>query len=435
MLPSRRLILLVAAAAPIFLAGAIAPPFTAIGVLYLVALAGYAALDALLLPRRRHIGVRRVFPERLSLAAPTQVAWEVTSRLRRPARVELAEVLPLHLEADPASCACALGAGGEARPTARLTGNRRGKYLLAAIDVRVLPAGGLWHRQFRLDLPGEVHVYPNLVNLKRYELLVRRGQLQEGIARLRQVGPGTDFESLRSYTADDEMARIDWKATARQSRLIVRNYQPEREQNVLVALDAGRATAGEFGGISRLDYFVNAALMLAYVVLRQGDWFSLVAFSDHVHSYLPPLRHLKNINQVARALYAVQPRLVESDYGGACRFLSLRSRKRSLVCLMSDVIDRDGSDVLIAYMARFARYHLPLAVVLADPDLHRLARQPLAETDDVFAKAVGIDVLAAREEALAAMRHYGVMVLEADPLALTPHLIGRYLTIKRTRRL
>ena len=435
MLPSRRLILLVAAAAPIFLAGAIAPPFTAIGVLYLVALAGYATLDALRLPRRRHVGVRRVFPERLSLAAPTQVAWEVTSRLRRPARVELAEVLPLHLEADPASCACALGAGGEARPTARLTGNRRGKYLLAAIDVRVLPAGGLWHRQFRLDLPGEVHVYPNLVNLKRYELLVRRGQLQEGIARLRQVGPGTDFESLRSYTADDEMARIDWKATARQSRLIVRNYQPEREQNVLVALDAGRATAGEFGGISRLDYFVNAALMLAYVVLRQGDWFSLVAFSDHVHSYLPPLRHLKNINQVARALYAVQPRLVESDYDGACRFLGLKNRKRSLLCLMTDVIDRQASDVLLGYLARFARYHLPLAVTLSNPELQQAAHRPLAACDDPYRQAVALDVLAAREEALLAMRRKGVSVLDVPPNRLTPELLNRYTAIKARRRL
>jgi len=435
MLPSRRLILLVAAAAPMFLAGAIAEPFLAIGVLYLAALAAYALLDAALLPRRQQIGVEREFPERLSLAAPTEVAWRVTSHLLRPARVELAERLPLHLEADPPACACALGSHGEARLTARLTGSRRGKYVLPGPDVRVLPAGGLWYRQFRLDLPGEVHVFPNLVSLKRYELLVRRGQLQEGIARLRQVGRGTDFESLRSYTTDDEMGRIDWKATARQGRLIVRNYQPEREQNVLVAIDAGRATAGEFGGLSRLDTFVNAALMLAYVVLRQGDWFSLVTFSDHIHSYLPPLRHVRNIHRVAKALYAVQPHLAESDYGQACRFLSLKSRKRSLVCLMTDVIDRDASDVIIAYMARFARYHLPLAVVLADPDLHRLARQPLAETDDVFAKAVGIDVLNARDEALTAMRHYGVLVLEADPHALTPQLIGRYLTIKRTRRL
>lgn len=231
------------------------------------------------------------------------------------------------------------------------------------------------------------------------------------------------------------MARIDWKATARRGQLFVRNYQPHRQQSVLVALDVGRATAGEFEGLSRLDYLVNAAMLLSYVCLRQGDWFSLVAFSDRIESYLPPIRRLGNIDRVARALYELQPRLVESDYAAACRFMGLKNRKRSLICLMTNVVDRHASGVILAYMARFARHHLPLAVTLANPAVTAVAEQPIAESRDPYSKAAALDVVMARSEALTEMRRNGVDVLDVTPKQLTPELINRYLTIKWTRRL
>jgi uncharacterized protein (DUF58 family) len=204
---------------------------------------------------------------------------------------------------------------------------------------------------------------------------------------------------------------------------------------VLVAIDVGRATAGEFEGMSRLDYFVNAALMLAYVALRQGDWFSLVAFSDRIESYLPPVRNVKNVERVAMALHELKPRLVESDYGAACGFLGLKSRKRSLMCLMTDIIDQQASDVIIAYMAQFAGRHLPLVVTLYDTEVNAMAELPLNKTEDLYSKAVAIDFTAARQEALATMRRHGVGVLDVAPPSLTPDLINRYLLIKATRRL
>ncbi len=436
MLPSRRLVILVALAAPLFFLGAAEPVFVTVAAFYLAMLGLYATLDALLLPRRRRLVVRRIVPERLSLGAPARIEIEIENRARRPMQIRLAEDLPPDMEAEPHTVGGSFDAGATGRLEYRLTPKKRGRYVLDALDVRLLPVGGLWHRQMRLGVATEVHVFPNLVNLKRYELLIRRGMLsQQGLARMRRIGQGTEFESLRRYAHGDAMGRVDWKATAKRRRLIVRNYQPEREQSVLVALDVGRATAGEFAGISRLDYMVNAALMLAYAALRQGDWFSLVAFSDRIESYLAPTRGVKTVERVARALYRLQPRLVESDYGAACRFLSLKNRKRSLICLMTDVIDRDASDVIIGYMARFARWHLPLAVTLANPEVRRVGGELLALAPDPYRKAAALDVLAAREEALAAMRHHGVGVLDVEPPELTPELINRYLLIKSTRRL
>lgn len=436
MLPSPRLVILVAAAAPLLVGAAVFPPLAVAALLYGAALALYVLFDALVLPRKADIRVVRHVPERVSLGVPTRIGLEVTNGGRRPVEIRVAEDLPEGLETDPPHVAGLFEAGATGTLEYRLTARQRGRYRLGAVDVRVLPRLSLVYRQFRVPLEADVHVFPNLVNLKRYELLLRRGATHEqGIARRRQIGQGSEFESLRPYVAGDAMARVDWKATAKRSRLTVKNFEPEREQSVLVAIDVGRATAGEFEGLSRLDYFVNAALMLAYAALRQGDWFSLVAFSDRIESYLPPVRHLKNIDRVARALYALEARRTESDYGAACRFLGLKNRKRSLICLMTDLLDRDASAVIIGHMARFARYHLPLAVTLADPPLRALAREPLARRGDPYAKALALDVLTARDEALASMRRHGVSVLDVEPSALTPDLINRYLLIKSAGRL
>ena len=436
MLPSRRLIILVAVAAPMFLAGAAYDAAHGLGVVYLVLLAAYAVADAIMLPRRARIRVEREVPGRISIGVGTRVAFTVRNGCRRPIDVELAEDLPATFTASPAQVESTLQPGAAASIEYRLTGTRRGAYRLSAVDVRVLPAMGLFHRQFRLELPAEVHVFPNLVNIKRYELLLRRGaSFEQGIARLRQIGQGTEFESLRPYTAGDELSRIDWKVTSKHARLIVKNCQTERQQSVLAAIDVGRATAGEFEGISRLDYYVNATLMLAYVALRQGDWFSLLAFSDRIESYLPPVRHVKSIDRVARALYELQSKLVEADYSAACQFIARKNRRRGLICLMTDVIDRDASGVIIEHMTRFERYHLPLAVTLSNPEVIAVAEAPLASRPDPYGKAVALDVLEAREEALAAMRSRGVDVLDASPHAVMPELINRYLLIKSRHRL
>ena len=427
---------MVMAAAPIFLAGSFYEPFQAVGAIYVLILGAFMLLDALMLPRRSRIRIERIVPQRISLSVPARIAFNVFNGAQRRAEIRLAEDLPEGFTALPCECAGTFGPGAEGTLEYRLTARRRGRYALSALDVRVLPAFGLFARQFRLNLPSPLDVYPNLVNTRRYELQLRRGlQSDQGVARMRQIGQGTEFESLRHYSAGDGMARVDWKATARRSTLIVRNYEPERHQSLLVAIDVGRATAGEFLGISRLDYFINAAVMLAYAALRQGDWFSLVAFSDRIESYLPPVRRLQSMERVARALYELEPRLVEADYGAACRFMGLKQRKRSLICLMTDVIDREASSVIIAYMARFARVHLPLAVTLADPEVREIAREPLSTCADVFSKAVALDALDAREEALMRMRAMGVSVLEANPGDLITEVLRRYLQIKAGRRL
>src|SRR5207244_4085979 len=170
-----------------------------------------------------------------------------------------------------------------------------------------------------------------------------------------QYGKGNMFESLRDYVVGDDPADIAWKATARRGRMTIRNFETERSQNVLLVLDCGRLMTTQVENMSRLDYCINACLLLTYVAMKQGDYIGLVAFSDKVERYVPPLRGRGALGRMNEALYTLSPSLSEPNYEQACRFLALRHRKRSLIVLFTDVIDKDASSMLLAYTARFAR--------------------------------------------------------------------------------
>ena len=436
MLPTLRLILLIAAAAPLFLGGAVYDFFTGIGVIYMGLLAVYTLLCIVTLPRPQDITIKRIVPERISIHYPTRILLEIENTGRKDLTVMIAEDFPEDIRVEPASLMVHVKAGRRKTVEYRLTAFKRGRYRLSGFFVRLLPNTRLLYRQFKRTRPADIKVFPNLMNIRRYELLTRRGYTpEEGMAPFKLARQGSEFESLRQYVPGDELSKVDWKASAKTGKLIVKNHEPERRQNIMVALDVGRATAGEFGEMSRVDYLVNATLMLAYISLKQKDWFSLVAFSDRIEMYLPPISGIKNVDRVAEALYELTPRLVESDYGAACQFIAAKNRKRSLLCLMTDIISKEASSVVIAYLSRFARYHLPVAVTLSNPEVIAVAHAPLFHCTDYYSKAVALDLIASRKEALTLMRRQGIGVLDTLPDKLTPELINRYLMIKSKKML
>ena len=186
--------------------------------------------------------------------------------------------------------------------------------------------------------------------------------------------------------------------------------------------------------LSRLDCAINATLLLSYVAMKQGDYIGLVGFSDRIETYVPPVKGRAALARMNEALYRLEARPRESNYEQVCKFLAVRHRKRSLIVILTDVIDREASAALLSYMAHFARYHLPLCGTLRNLEVERLAAAEPCDTADCFTKAVALKMLDRRAEALAHMRQSGVDVLDADPRQLTPQLLHRYLLLKQRKR-
>jgi uncharacterized protein (DUF58 family) len=434
LIPTRKLYLLLAAPLPVLF---LMPGQTATALLlgYNAAILLLVVLSVMFSARPGQILVQRRLPEHLSLGSVNQIGWQARNTSPWPVKFEMIEDVPESIvQEEP-------GASGVILPhsTAELRyGVRptlRGQYEFGDIYLRWRTQFGLLIRQRRIRGRDTVKVYPNVANLARYELAARRHRMAEiGLTPVKLRGRGNMFESLRDYVQGDDPVDLAWKASARHGRLITRNYETERSQNVFVVLDCGRLMAPLVDQLTRLDCAINASLLLSYVAMKQGDYIGLVAFSDRIESYVPPVKGRAAMCRMNEALYRLEARLRESNYEQVCKFLALRHRKRSLIVILTDVIDRNASATLLAYMARFARYHLPLCVTLRNLQLERLIAEMPRDVPDCFSKAVALDMLARRAEALAHMRRSGVDVLDVDPRQLTPQLLQRYLLLKSRKR-
>ncbi len=193
---------------------------------------------------------------------------------------------------------------------------------------------GMVERIRRIEAGAAVKVYPNLAHTTQFDLMARRGRLQQlGVRKTRLQGVGRDFESLRDYLPDDEMRRIDWKATARRGKLVSRQYEVEKSQAVIIVLDVGRTMLTEINGVQKLDYAIDAALLLAYVASVSDDMVGLLVFSDHVHTFLPPRRGRGQVFAILEHLYDARASLAEADYQSAFAYLQYTLAQARAHCL------------------------------------------------------------------------------------------------------
>jgi uncharacterized protein (DUF58 family) len=279
-------------------------------------------------------------------------------------------------------------------------------------------------------------VYPNLLAVRKYDLLTRRARLEEaGFRQTRRRGWGTEFESLREYVPDDEFRWIDWKATARRRRPISREYEVERNQTIVILLDAGRMMSAELAGLSKLDHAINAALMLGYVASLKDDSVGLIAFADDIQAYIPARRGRAHLSLMAEGLCHVQAVLREPDYGRAFAYLHTVARKRALVVVFTDLIDPEASERLLSQVAALYPHHLPLVVALSDTTVLGVARGVPQSAEEAYEKAVAEQLLTARDRALAVLKSRGALILDVPPDELSVQVVSRYLELKARGRL
>jgi len=290
------------------------------------------------------------------------------------------------------------------------------------------PLGLVW-REVRERRADPVRIQPGVLEMHRYRLLGIHHRLRlAGIRNIRQRGEGHSFESLREYVRGDDPRGIDWKATARHGDLMVRQYEAERSQNVILVIDAGRLMLQSLGDRERLDHALSAALLLADVAAVHGDRVGLFVFADRVQQFLPPRR--ASVPRIADALARVQPRMVEPNYPVAFAFLARQVIRRSLIVLFTDLIDAEASESLVTHVSRSAQRHLTLAVALRNPMLAARADAPATSEAEAYRRAAAEEMLQARARALATMRHAGVQVIDANPNALVTEVVNRYLDVK-----
>lgn len=431
MLPSRKLLFL--AVLGLVPAGLSTwwPPLFPAALAYLCACLGLMAASYRFGARPEQLSVRRVVAPRLSLGVRQPVQLRLRNRSRTSLRVAVLDTPPAGWEWDGLPVEVRLRPGEERTALYHVTPTARGRVALGDLHLRYEHAPGLVVRQVALPAREEVRVYPDLREIARYEALVRRSRLDElGIHRARVAGRGTEFERIRDYTPDDEYRQIDWKATARRHRPMSRVYELERSQNVFLVLDAGRMMAGRVGRLAKLDYAVNAALMLAHVALRRGDRVGLMIVSDGVDAYLPLGKGQTQFQRCLELLYGVEARLCHVDYRGALEQIATRCKRRSLIVFLTDLVDEDVSAELVTYMRLLRPTHLPLCVTLQDEPLVAASRAPCLAVEEMYQRMVALELLSERRRVLESLHRLGALAMDVPAAELTVALVNRYLELK-----
>lgn len=377
--------------------------------------------------------VVREAPPAFSVGRPLPVTyrWQNPSPLRLVVRVR--EVVPpLLTPASGRDRQLILPPGVETRDEQVFVPTHRGKAPGGLLHLRVRGPWGLAWRQGKRSLPWDVIVYPSL---KMAALRALPAQTQRrrdaGFRNIRRIGEGRLFESIKEWVPGDEMRTIDWKATARRGKLMSRQYEDERRQQVMMVIDAGRLLTAEIDGRPRLEAAIDAALDLAHSAVQHDDNIGLLVFADEILQFVPPTRGRRALRQVLDALAAVAGRLVEPNYPAAFAYLAARNRKRALTVLFTDVVDRTASDAFVAQAGSLRPRHLPLAVTLRDPGLERLATSRAVTVDDAFQRAAAEELLEARDAALADLRSHGVLVLDVLPDGAARAVVEQYERLKR----
>lgn len=311
-----------------------------------------------------------------------------------------------------------------------VTPRTRGDLALGPVAVRLDGPLGLCARQFTLPVTSAVRVFPDLTALTKDALELARANDDAARRVMRVRAEGREFESLREYRTGDDRRSIDWKATARRAKTMVRVHQPERNQQVLLLLDCGRHMAGEVDGRRKLDHAVDAALRVARVSLERGDLVGVLAYGASVQAWLPPRKGAEHLTAIARALYRVEATLEESDLGGALDLAFARGVKRSLVLVMTDLLDADSSATLVKRAQRLVPRHLPLIASLRDDAVHRAATQVPADRLQAYERFVAARLEDDTRATVARLREAGAHVLRASPRDFGAATVGAYLDLK-----
>nr|WP_303256241.1 DUF58 domain-containing protein [uncultured Prevotella sp.] len=416
-------------------AGYVFPLLFDVGRWMFLALVILVFVELFLLYHKRGMMASRTLSERFSNGDDNEVNIRVESIYSFPVRLEIIDEIPPVFQRRDVLFRLKLAMGEGKNIRYKLRPTERGVYSFGHVRVFASTPIGLVQRRFTLCQPCDVKVYPSYLMLTRYELLAMSNNLAEmGIKKIRKVGNHTEFEQIKDYVSGDDFRLINWRATARTSRLMVNVYQDERSQQVFNIIDKGRVMQQAFRGMTYLDYAINASLVLSYIAMRKEDKAGVVTFSDHFEDFVPASRRTGHMQNILEMLYRQQTRFAESDYSALVAEVNQHITKRSLLILYTNFANRISMERQLPYLLQLNRRHRLLVVFFEDHEVKDyLATR--SESDEEYYRHVVAEQFAYEQRLIvSSLKQRGILALLTTPEALSVDVLNKYLEIK-TREL
>ncbi|MHC8373409.1 DUF58 domain-containing protein [Pseudomonas sp. MDT1-85] len=398
----------------------------------LLALLALAVLDALRLRRLPSPRINRHMPGSLALGRWSEVRLEVEHDFAEPLNIEIFDHVPDGLNFENLPLTLQLQPGRTSRIGYRLRPLKRGHFSFAHCEVNLPSPLRLWSGKRLLNVADQTRVYPDFARLYGGELLAVDNWLSQlGVRQRQRRGQGLEFHQLREFREGDSLRQIDWKATARQRTPIAREYQDERDQQIIFMLDCGRRMRSQDDELSHFDHALNACLLLSYVALRQGDAVGLSTFACEQPRHLTPVKGTGQLNVLLNAVYDLDSSQRPADFQAAANQVLTRQKRRALVVLVTNLRDEDDDELLNA-VKRLSAQHRVLVASLREEALDTLRQAPVQTLPEALAYCGTVNYLNERAELHERLSAHGVPVVDARPTELGVELVTQYLSWKRS---
>ena len=389
------------------------------------------AVDVAVAPGPDRLQASREMPDVVSLDRPAGGLLRLHNPTSRRLRVAAHDAAPASLGLHPRRQGAVLRAGEWATLDEEIVPARRGRATVGPLTLRTGGPLGLAGRQRTLPVVGHIKCYPALPGRRQVELRLDRARmLQSGERSSVLRGGAGEFDALREYHPDDEFRRINWRATARSTKTISNTYREERNQHVLLAVDASRMMAGTVAGVPRFEHTLDAGIAVAELAGRVGDHVGMAAFAGDVLANLAPRAGRTQARRILELLFDLEPSLDAPDYRRAFAVILSRHRRRALLVLLTELTDQAAMESLFAALPMLLSRHLVLIGAVLDPGLEAEATMIPATSEEAYRKAAAAGALAARADTATRLTAMGATVIDRPPQALAGALADQYLTIK-----
>ncbi|GAB6408118.1 DUF58 domain-containing protein [Pseudomonas sp. MHK4] len=397
----------------------------------LLALLVLAILDAIRLERLPSPRVQRQMPGSLALGRWSEVRLEVEHDFALPLNIQIHDHVPDGLSFENLPLSVELQPGQYSHVGYRLRPLKRGHFSFDHCEINLPSPLGLWSGKRLLSVSDNTRVYPDFARLYGGQLLAVDNWLSQlGVRQRQRRGLGLEFHQLREFREGDSLRQIDWKATARQRTPIAREYQDERDQQIIFMLDCGRRMRSQDDELAHFDHALNACLLLSYVALRQGDAVGLSTFASEHPRYLAPVKGTGQLNVLLNTVYDLNSTQRSADYQAATTELLARQKRRALVLLMTNLRDEDDEELLTA-VKRLSKQHQVLVASLRENVLDTTRLLPVQTLSEALSYCGTVEYLNSRAALHERLNAHGVQVVDRQPEALGPALVTRYLNWKK----
>ncbi len=412
-------------------------------VVLLAALAVAVLLDVVLAPSPAAVELTRSGGVAARLGEPVDLEMRVRNTTRRRLRGRVRDAWAPSARAEPRSQELDIAPGGATVVHTRLRPVRRGELHAATTTVRTVGPLGLAGRQRSRRIAWTVRILPAFLSRKHLPARLARLREIDGLLPVLVRGHGTEFDSLREYVVGDDVRSIDWRATARRADVVVRTWRPERDRRVVIVVDTGRTSAGRVGvdpiaadptGWPRLDWSLDAALLLGALAARAGDHVDFLAHDQVTRAAVFGASRSEVLPQLVDAMVALQPELVESDATAMVSEISRRVRRRSLMVLLTDLNTSALEEGLLQVLPQLSARHQVIIAAVSDPRVEEMAAGR-SDAATVYGAAAAECGRNDRRHLASRLRRHGIEVVDAGPEELAPALADRYLAMKASGRL